>query len=245
MQRTAIGFFGLLVGLMLVGCAPQSVGQPLVVEFDFDNGALGWTVALADYPPDQEENLALDFGARELPEELNDAANGLFISSNNSPDDLFTFIKRRVGVDEDLSPNTAYTVRFEIQVASKAGSDCIGAGGAPGESVYLKVGGVTDEPIAALDETENYVRVNFDKGDQATGGSDASLAGDIANGSSEGCDDPANAPFIYIERSHTHTGTVTTDGDGNLWLVVGTDSGFESVTELYYRTITVTLTPGT
>lgn len=215
----------------------------MIVEFDFDNGALGWTVGLADYPPEQEENLALDFGARELPAELNDAANGLFVSSNNSPDDLFTFIKRRVGTDEGLLPNTAYTLRFDIQAASNAGSGCFGAGGSPGESVYLKVGGVTDEPIAAIDDTEGYVRLNLDKGDQETGGADASLAGNVGNGSSEGCGDLENAPFIYIDRSHTHAGPVTTDNDGNLWLVVGTDSGFESVTELYYRTITVTFTP--
>ena len=35
---------------------------------------------------------------------------------------------------------------------------------------------------------------------------------------------------------------VETDGDGRVWLIVGTDSGFEGLTRLYYDRISFTLT---
>ena len=36
---------------------------------------------------------------------------------------------------------------------------------------------------------------------------------------------------------------VATDSEGRLWLIVGTDSGFEGLTRLYYARISYTLTP--
>ena len=33
------------------------------------------------------------------------------------------------------------------------------------------------------------------------------------------------------------------DNTGSAWLIVGTDSGFEGLTSLYYHRITYTLTP--
>ncbi|MDE0699169.1 MAG: hypothetical protein OXH61_00425 [Acidimicrobiaceae bacterium] len=36
--------------------------------------------------------------------------------------------------------------------------------------------------------------------------------------------------------------TVETDDDGSVWLIVGTDSGFEGLTRLYYDRIAYTLT---
>ena len=36
--------------------------------------------------------------------------------------------------------------------------------------------------------------------------------------------------------------TVTSDGDGKLWITAGTDSGFEGPTTVYYDRITVELT---
>ncbi|MXY74268.1 MAG: hypothetical protein F4Y83_04980 [Acidimicrobiia bacterium] len=37
--------------------------------------------------------------------------------------------------------------------------------------------------------------------------------------------------------------TVEADSAGSAWLIVGTDSGFEGLTRLYYDRITYTLTP--
>jgi hypothetical protein len=124
-------------------------------------------------------------------------------------------------------------------VASNAPSDCIGTGGAPGESVILKAGASAIEPLPVL--TENGLRMNVDKGEQAAGGPAASVVGNIANGLP--CDAVNDTPYATLMRRHTHPVPVTANSDGELWLLVGTDSGFESLTALYYERIDVALLP--
>jgi len=50
-------------------------------------------------------------------------------------------------------------------------------------------------------------------------------------------------PYISLERVHQHTSLVNANSNGELWLLVGTDSGFEALTGIYYQRIDVTLTP--
>src|SRR3546814_19400521 len=68
--------------------------------------------------------------------------------------------------------------------------------------------------------------MNIDKIQQCcTDGTDMVVIGDVANGTDEGI-------YTHIER----TGTFSAEPahQGVLWLVVGTDSGFEGRTTLYY-----------
>jgi hypothetical protein len=156
----------------------------------------------------------------------------------NRSDDMFMYLKRHISGEDGLKPNQAYELSFKIVFASNAASGCVGVGGAPGESVYLKAGASADEPVSVLGPG-SALTVNIDKGQQAAGGRDAGVAGNIANGRPcEGMEQP----YVRVERSYTH-GVVRTDNRGALWLVVGTDSGFEGLTGLYYETITARLTP--
>jgi hypothetical protein len=81
-----------------------------------------------------------------------------------------------------------------------------------------------------------------DKGDQSAGGRFASVLGNIANGRAI---DPSlpEQPYANVERTGTHAFFARADAAGNLWLLVGTDSGFEGLTRLFYLGITVTLLP--
>jgi hypothetical protein len=74
------------------------------------------------------------------------------------------------------------------------------------------------------------------------GGTAASVAGNIANGIP--CQQALPySPFVLIQRSHQHIVNVTANASGELWLLVGTDSGFEGLTRLYYQSIRVKLIP--
>jgi hypothetical protein len=106
--------------------------------------------------------------------------------------------------------------------------------------VYLKAGAAPVEPQPFLDAVDNRVRMNVDKGNQAVGGSAASLVGNVANG--RPCE-PGNEPFVSLRRQHVHMPPVTASAEGELWLLIGTDSGFEGTTTLYYQRIEVQLTP--
>ncbi len=84
--------------------------------------------------------------------------------------------------------------------------------------------------------------MNVDKGNQSQSGTAASVAGNIANGIP--CEQASPYyPFALIERSHQHTTNVKANANGELWLLVGTDSGFEGLTRLYYQSIRVKLIP--
>ena len=83
------------------------------------------------------------------------------------------------------------------------------------------------------------MRLNIDKGNQSNAGPDAVLMGNIANGIP--CED-ATGMFVLLRRSATMNTTVKADLSGSLWVYVGTDSGFEGTTGVYYAFIAVLLT---
>ncbi len=80
--------------------------------------------------------------------------------------------------------------------------------------------------------------MNIDKGNQARSGTQMVVIGDLTH--------PDESDSEYRIKTLDNSGspvTVEADNAGNAWLIVGTDSGFEGLTHLYYHRITYTLTP--
>jgi hypothetical protein len=222
---------------------PSPDGQPVSIRYDFREGDHGWQGGFSDFH-DETKPDDTAVGIEDLPPGAPSGAEGpaLLVTARNNSDDVFMFIKRKLGTADGLAPDTNYLVSFTITFLSDAPTGCMGVGGAPGESVYLKAGASLDEPLVVVQDGEHLMSV--DKGNQAQGGPAASVAGDVANGiecdEALGMDPP---PFGQVTHEHEHDTTVSTDAEGNLWLLVGADSGFESRTVLYYQSIEVTITP--
>jgi hypothetical protein len=215
----------------LVGCTSDTVETPRPgLDFDFSDGAQGWAAEFADYPPGDAAFYELASGYRRLPAPLN-TRSGLFISGNNHSDDLFMYLKRQV---TGFEANTNYQVSFIVEFATDVPTGCGGVGGSPGESVFVKAGASTVEPTSHLDQL-GWLRMNIDKGNQSQGGVNALVIGNVAN--STLCEQNIRRYEIKQLRSPRAL-LVTTDGAGSAWLFVGTDSGFEAVTSLYYTRIT-------
>lgn len=230
---------------ILVFTAMQTAVAAQVIEFDYNfrGGTLGWTAGFADYPPATDPNgslYELFAGLRFMPRKLTRLPRrGFYIQGHNRSDDLFMFLKRRLATEDGIAPGQTYRIEYVITLASNAATGCAGIGGAPGESVFLKAGASPIEPLAVL-QSNGYLRMNVDK--EGANGSAASGAGNIANGIP--CEQASPYyPFALIERSHQHTTDVTANTNGELWLLVGTDSGFEGLTRLYYQSIRVKLIP--
>jgi hypothetical protein len=204
--------------------------------FTFDASTQDWTGNFTDLAPSQVNDVGFLFERRELPAEVGTPGGALFLSGRNVSDDLFMFLTHPV---TGLRPDTAYALTFELELASNSPTGCVGVGGAPGESVYLKVGAALIQPDRAMDSSGNY-RLNVDKGNQSAGGANAVVVGDVANGSAD-CGAPSYRRITRDNRSLPLR--ITTDAQGTLWLFVGTDSGYESTTSLYYDTIRVVLEP--
>ncbi|MDQ4120350.1 MAG: hypothetical protein M3209_02770 [Acidobacteriota bacterium] len=216
--------------------------QNIELNFDFHRGNSGWTAGFADYPPNTGTSFELFAGLRYMPRKLTRSPkHSFYIQGHNRSDDLFMFLKRRLTAEEGIIANQTYRIEYLVTFASNAATGCAGIGGAPGENVALKVGASPTEPMPVL-QPNGYLRMNVDKGEQSQSGLAASVAGNIANGIP--CQLAAPYfPFALVQRSHQHTAPVTANSSGELWLLVGTDSGFEGLTRLYYQSIRVKLTP--
>ena len=210
------------------------------IEFDLTRevGAEGWLAGFADYPVASEEGMDLVSGHEPLPTGLPLEGDGLYSAGTNHSDDLFMFWKRRVS---GLRPSVRYNVEIMVEFATRAPSGCAGVGGAPGESVYLKAGASGVQPEAVVEQEGGVAmrRMNVDKGNQAEGGPAGEVLGHIG-GSSTDCADTG----WEIRRLESPSGVAaTTAADGSLWLLVGTDSGFEGRTEVYFTRLRARFRP--
>ena len=225
-------------------CFAQGTPSPVSISFDFRNGALGWQAGFADYPPATDKNGFYDLLAdvRTLPPELGVNGSGFYIQGSNHSDDLFMFMKRRLNSADGIVAGQTYQISFTIVFASIAQSGCAGIGGSPGDSVGLKAGASPAEPIAVFDNSPlfSWLRMNVGKDGSNQGDLAASGMGSIANGIP--CGSAPNS-YVSIQRTHQHTSLVNANSKGELWLLIGTDSGFEGLTTLYFQRIDVTLTP--
>src|SRR3954465_14067531 len=129
------------------GDAIFATARPVDKEFDFSRGKRGWRAGFADYPAGEEANFELHSGLKKLPAGVTNAGRkGFFISGNNHSDDLFMFLKRKLGRGDGIKPGESYRVSFDIDFASEAPEGCAGIGGSPGNSVFLKAGADQHEP---------------------------------------------------------------------------------------------------
>lgn len=209
-----------------------------MLYIDFNQGATGWKAGFADYPAGEETFYELSSGLETLPESLGKNRKGFKLSGNNHSDDLYMYMTKQV---DGLEPNTRYDLRFKVTFGTNAQNNCMGIGGSPGNSVWIKVGATKVEPISVNDGA-GFLLPNIDKGNQASGGSDAIIAGDFAN--SQECS-PTDTVTTYLKKTLvTEKGaySTTTDDKGNLWILLSTDSGFEGTTTIYFMELEVAAT---
>lgn len=205
-----------------------------VFALDFHTGPQGFVGDFADYPPAHAPIYELTSGHRRLPPPLASKA-GLFLSGVNRSDDLFMFFKGPIG---GLRPGALYSVTVSLEIATDTPAGCVGVGGAPGESVWIKAGVTAVEPRPIL--KGSYLRMNIDVGNQSNGGAQARVLGNIAN--SRRCEQSSEWELkSFSDRPMPEP--IAVPADGRVWLLFGTDSGFESRTEIYFTRASVTFTP--
>lgn len=210
----------------------------ITLAYDFETGKQGWRAGFSDLPEDPDRELyELESGIRTLPSTLSNR-EAFFVASHNRSDDIWMFLARRLTPCEGVVPGRTYRVDFTLTFASNAGEDCVGIGGAPGESVYLKVGASAEPAEIVIEDGDRAF--SLAKGNQSQAGSESTLAGNIASPENS-CTDASR--FALLHREVSHRFQVTATEEGELTVFVGTDSGFEGYTPLYYDSIRVELTP--
>jgi hypothetical protein len=231
-MRVLAGFFVVFLIVASASCSKDQVTRLYSFTYSFRDSTSGWVGDFADYPEDSS-TYHLKASHDTLPFNINadSTRKAIRLSGINRSDDLFMFIKRKIS---GLRKNTEYQILFSVKVASNAPTDAAGIGGAPGESVYLKVGASVVEPQRQL--VDGFYLMNIDKGNQSEGGENMIVVGHIGVAAS-------TVKYTVITRFNTTANGVyaTSDDAGELWLIVGTDSGYEGTTTLYYTQVDVFL----
>lgn len=223
--------------LLLPGCDGTTLEpdpDPVTFDLEFTAESHGWEAGFSDFRPQDEAQMELASGHEPLPSEVEEEGLGLFVGATNRSDDVFMYWTGRV---DGLEPGVVYDARFLVEFATEAPSGCVGVGGAPGESVHLKAGATPVRPQPV--EENGYLQMNIDKGNQFQSGEDAIRIGDVAN-TNEDCLD-----WVWEMKTVESVDPfeARADEEGALWLLVGTDSGFEARTELYYTRFRAEFSP--
>jgi len=216
----------------------SSENNDIELSFDFNRGLAGWQTSFADYPVGKEAYYQLNSRLNRLPAEISTHRQGLLLSGTNRMSSLIMYLKKALTSEDGIEPNTDYVITYNITYASNAQSNCPGA---PGEGVTLKAGGSTKEPKNIVDKTYDYWRINVEFGNKELGGINAGRVGNIANGVE--CDDSKPAKYVTLVKEYEHFHIIRSNEDAELWLLVGTDSSYQSTTALYYKSIKVKLVP--
>ena len=231
MQRVVV----IILTILLVGCSSEMDNQvDLLTVFDFENGTEHWKGGVSDYPVKYEDSIyfqptsiGLDQLANSLPRE---GSAGLNISENNPHGDLFYFFNRKVA---GLQHGKKYKLDFEFLIYTQLQS-------VPDKSssneLYLKVGAVNYIP--ELEEviwrnSEEYKALNLDKGDtNSEGGQDMLNVGSIIEFTSE-------VQEVISGNTFDRNFEIEPNKDGEIWILIGVDSGIKSELTFGLEALTV------
>ncbi|MFW5865104.1 MAG: hypothetical protein ACOCUE_03475 [Candidatus Izemoplasmataceae bacterium] len=159
--------------------------------------------------------------------------HGLFLSSLNTSDDVLMILHKKLDTTNGLHPNTTYQIQVNFDIYTNVAANQVGVGGAPGEGLFVKAGATNRLPSNHLTNANQFVDVNFFQNNQGGDAVDFKTIGNIAKEHST--DDS------WELKSFTHTLMATTNEFGELWIVFGTDSGFEGTTSIYYTNVMIRL----
>src|SRR5438094_2143008 len=204
-------------------CGSQSKG--ISYSYDFSQGQQGWLGGDSEYAVAMATEVNFSVGMQASPIPPHQMA--LHVFGNNISDDLFVYVTKEL---TGLLPNRAYSVHVEATLISDTGN--VG-----GSNHIIKLGASTVEPssIVVIEDAAPYYRMNVDIGGPSTSGKNTVISGDLSG---------TGAPNPELELLTFKTPrpvVVQSDANGKLWLLIGVDSAFEVLTEVYYTEITATV----
>jgi hypothetical protein len=233
--------FTAVIGLTFssIGCSTAAPDKgkdttpkaPIEVSFRFDKDKAGWDGGFVDLPVDYDKSAyELEFSYKDIPM-TNKTDKGLFLRGQNRSDDLFMFITKKLNEETGLKPNASYKAELSFDLATNVASGMMGIGGSPGTGVIVKAGIVNTEPkiLEGDHNSSKFYLLNIDIGNQTEPGKDLTVLGNVEKVDSE--------DESYQYKSFRHSFDITTNENGECFVVIGTDSGFEGLTQLYYTNI--------
>ena len=223
-------FLVVLVACLIMSCRKHNEYADKRYVSVFSKDTDGWHVFFSDYPAGEEDFYELSFQHSGLPDPLDNTIKSLKISGNNHSDDLLSLVYRKFA---GLKPNKQYAITFDVELASNVATNWFGIGGSP--DLSLGAGAIAYPPASTIDE-EGLHRPNFSSAIQShLPNENFEILGTIGVGEDV-------TEYALIRRNNKNKPLIATaNSNGELWVMIGTDSGFEGATTLYYKSIKVNL----
>lgn len=171
----------------------------------------------------------------EVVDSFDNEGKAIRIIGNNHSDDMFMGFYREV---KGLEPNTEYILKLQFDLGTNVPKGMMGIGGSPGTSVMVKAGFVSEEPQLVKDALNHIRFENVDKANQSQSGKDLKIVSNMEKAS-----DDYTEEFEY--KTIARYFRATTDENGLVYLLIGTDSGFEGISEVYYRDVKIVVREAT
>eukprot|EP00127_Corallochytrium_limacisporum_P003187 Clim_evm36s147 gene=Clim_evmTU36s147 len=236
-------FVSLLVtGLLGVisTCGLDIVEESFSFDFAAADKRAGFQAILADY--DQQSFNSHIVDPRETEIEGDDPGDiAFYLEVENKSDDVFIGLIKKI---EGFVPNKLYGYDACVSIGTRESNECIGIGGGPGTSQYVKIGVFNVQPQVRQDREGIYRFSNIDIGFQSQSGPTFKVVGTM------GHDVPCDGTTPYLPKilesravrseSGVAGNTIVADETGAIWLMSGVDSGFEGKTTLFITDMHVT-----
>lgn len=207
-------------------------GDNLTITETFESGANGWEALFGSYPEGEEEFYELDSGIEALPSPLSSSSKSFMLSGNNHSDALRMFMVKQIG---GFTPGAAYELDINLSLASKYPKESVGIGGSPGSAVH----------IVAYASAKGYTK-KYSDDTQSSGYFDIEIQKDTNDDKAQseaelGTVGIDGEEFVYelIDRKNDEPLICKADGQGIIWIIIGTWSGFEGITTLYYDEVKI------
>ena len=242
MYRNFLVLMMLAVVLAFTSCKDEETveAKTVVIDADFNKnadsgGAVdGWNAVFAEYPDGEQEFYELASGIKNLPEPLDQTKKAFMLSGNNHSDALQMWLVKQLS---GLAANAKFTIETEVELASKYPDGSVGIGGSPGSAVHLVSKFATEGYTLEKGKTEGYnVKLTLKKVESVPESVMEVELGDVSITSDQ---------YVYkliTRKKSSSPNVVVTDNSGKVWAIVGTWSGFEGISTLYYTRIRITLT---
>lgn len=216
-----------VIVLFVVLSCGNNLDQPDPVEFffGFEEGTEGWEGGYAGYRTNEEKFTEFQFEYDTVPGQKKGA---LKLSAQNSSNGLFMFIKRKI---TGLEPEKVYFLTFDIEFAAAVSVKDAGDDETNEGRFVMKAGATGSEPLKQRDENSVY-NLNISKGSNEKSGDDMMIVAEFSYETGDG---------EYKLQTVTNESPfgVETDENGNLWLIIGTDSPFEGSTTVFYNNLKI------
>ena len=251
MNRNLLALLLVAIVLPFTSCNDDETISPksIVFETDFNKvasekitlhaedalpAADGWSAFFTEYPEGEHEFYELTSGIKNLPEPLDQSKKAFMLSGNNHSDALQMWLVKQLS---GLTPNTKYRVETEVELASKYPDGSVGIGGSPGNSVHLVNKFATKGYTTPKGKNEgDNIKLVLNKVENAPESVLEYELGDVAISGDQ---------YVYkliSRKKSSGTSVIQSDNEGKLFAIVGTWSGFEGISTLYYTRIKITLT---